>query len=273
LKLKDIQKFIQIYLKKLSRNMKNNKLITVITVVKNSEKTIEKCINSVINQSHKNFEYIIIDGDSSDSTNAIINKYKDKINIHITKKDMGIWDAMNKGLKLANGEIVGFLNADDFYYPNALQLVNRYFFDNKIDFLFGSVQKYKLMYGYKPWKIKFSFGFYTSHSVGFFIKTKKHKKIGEYNPKYLSADLDFFYKMIKKFKMDGMSSLKSEIFGKFGSGGFSSKVNYVDHLIDLNRIRIENNQNKFFVYFIFLIKIIKKPLKFLSNYIEKINNE
>ena len=253
--------------------MKNSKLITVITVVKNSEKTIEKCINSVINQSHKNFEYIIIDGDSNDNTNMIINKYKDKINIHITEKDMGIWDAMNKGLKLANGEIIGFLNADDFYYPNALQLVNKYFFYNKIDFLFGSVQKYKLMYGYKPWKIKFSFGFYTSHSVGFFIKTKEHKKIGEYNLKYLSADLDFFYKMIKKFKMNGMSSLKSEIFGKFGSGGFSSKVNYVDHLIDLNRIRIENNQNKFFVYFIFLIKIIKKPLKFLSSYIEKINNE
>ena len=74
MKLKSIQKFIQIYLKKLNRNMKNNKLITIITVVKNSETTIEKCINSVINQSHKNFEYIIIDGDSNDSTKTIINK-------------------------------------------------------------------------------------------------------------------------------------------------------------------------------------------------------
>ena len=247
--------------------------ISIVTVVKNSEKTIEKTIKSVVGQTYKNYQYIVMDGGSTDNTMRILERYRSKIDILISNKDNGIWDAMNKGLKLANGEIVGFLNSDDFYYPNALQLVNSYFFDNKIDFLFGSVQKYKLMYGFQPWKIKWSFGFYTSHSVGFFIKTKEHKKIGEYNPKYLSADLDFFYKMIKRFKMDGMSSLKSEIFGKFGSGGFSSKVNYVDHLIDLNRIRIENNQNKFFVYFIFLIKIIKKPLKFLSNYIEKINNE
>ena len=244
--------------------MKNNKLITVITVVKNSEKTIEKCINSVINQSHKNFEYIIIDGDSSDSTNAIINKYKDKINIHITKKDMGIWDAMNKGLKLANGEIVGFLNADDFYYPNALELVNRYFVYNKIDFLFGSVKKYKLMHGFKPWKIKFSFGFYTSHSIGFFIKTTKHKEIGLYNDKYLSADLDFFYKMLVVYKCKGIATKKNEILGEFSPGGFSSKINYIRHLKDLNKIRISNNQNKFFVYLLFILKILKKPFKFLK---------
>ena len=272
MKLKDIQKFIQIYLKILNKNMKNNKLITVITVVKNSEKTIEKCINSVINQSHKNFEYIIIDGDSNDSTNTIINKYKDKINIHINEKDMGIWDAMNKGLKLANGEIVGFLNADDFYYPNALQLVNSYFFDNKIDFLFGSVQKYKLMYGFKPWKIKWSFGFYTSHSVGFFIKTEEHRKIGEYNPKYLSADLSFFYRMIINFKLKGMASKKNEIFGEFLKGGFSSKINYFDHLLDLNQIRIDNNQNFLLVYLLFIIKILKKPIKFFKSCLPKIND-
>ena len=244
--------------------MKNNKLITIITVVKNSEKTIEKCINSVINQSHKNFEYIIIDGDSNDSTNTIINKYKNKINIHITEKDMGIWDAMNKGLKLANGEIIGFLNADDFYYSNTLKTVNRYFQKNKIDFLFGSVFKYKLLTGFKPWMIKWSFGFYTSHSVGFFIKKTKHKLVGKYNSKYLSAALNFFYKMINKYKLKGMATKRNEIFGKFNKGGFSSQVNYIDHLIDLNKIRIDNNQNIFFVYIIFLIKIIKKPIKFLK---------
>ena len=87
--------------------------------------------------------------------------------------------------------------------------VNNYFIENeKLDFLFGSVEKYKLMYGYKPWKLSWSFGFYTSHSVGFFIKTDKHKMVGFYNQKFLSADLDFFYKMIKKFKLKGISSKK-----------------------------------------------------------------
>ena len=254
----------------MNKHMLNNKLITVITVVKNSEKTIERCINSVIDQTYQNYEYIIIDGNSSDSTSMIINKYEDKINIHITENDMGIWDAMNKGLKLANGEIVGFLNADDFYYPNALELVNKYFTHNDIDFLFGTVKKYKLMHGFRPWMIKWSFGFYTSHSIGFFIKTKEHRKIGNYNKKYLSADLDFFYKMILKFKLKGMATNKNEIFGEFAKGGFSSKINYYDHLKDLNQIRINNNQNFLIVYLLFLVKILKKPIKFINSIMYKI---
>ena len=121
------------------------------------------------------------------------------------------------------------------------------------------------MHGFSPWKIKYSFGFYTSHSVGFFIDLNQHKKIGFYNLKYLSADLDLFYKMIVKYKMKGISSKEKEIFGEFSRGGFSSKVNYMDHLVDLNQIRIDNGQNKFFVYILFLIKILKKPLKFFKS--------
>lgn len=244
--------------------MNNNKSISIITVVKNNEEKIEKCIKSVLNQKYKNFEYIIIDGHSSDNTMSIVNKYKNKISIILSEKDNGIWDAMNKGLKLAKGEIVGFLNADDFYYENTLQTVNKYFSNKNIDFLFGSVQKYKLMTGFYPYIIRWSFGFYTSHSIGFFIKTKKHQEIGYYNTKFLSADLDFFYKMIVKFKLKGSSSKRSEIFGEFCKGGFSSKINYLDHLNDLNLIRIENGQNKIFVYFLYFIKILKKPIKFLN---------
>ena len=143
--------------------------------------------------------------------------------------------------------------------------LNRYFQENSIDFLFGSVMKYKLMYGFKPWIIKWSFGFYTSHSVGFFIKTDQHRKVGNYNLKYLSADLDFFYKMIINFNLKGKSTDKNEVLGKFEKGGYSSKINYLDHLKDLNQIRIDNNQNILFVYFLFLIKILKKPIKFIKS--------
>ena len=69
--------------------------------------------------------------------------------------------------------------------------------------------------------------------------------------------------------MIGLSSKKDEIFGKFNRGGFSSKINYIDHLMYLNQIRIKNNQNKFFVYFLFFIKIIKKPIKFLQGMLDK----
>ena len=239
------------------------KKITIITVVKNSEKTIERCIKSVLSQNYNNLEYIIIDGNSSDGTEKIINKYKNQITKIIIAEDSGIWDAMNRGINLASGEVLGFLNADDYYYDNIFEIVNKYFLNNNIDFLFGSVEKYKLMHGYNPWKVRWSFGFYTSHSVGFFIKTKKHLEVGLYNKKYLSADLDFFYKMIVKYKMLGIGSKKDEVFGKFQKGGFSSKIKYLDHLIDLNKIRIDNNQNTLFVYFLFVIKIIKKPIKFL----------
>ena len=244
------------------QNFKKYK-ITIITVVKNSVDKIERCIQSIINQNYDNIEYIIIDGDSNDGTVDIINKYRDKIDKVIIENDNGIWDAMNKGLKIAKGDIVGFLNSDDAYNKNTLKIVNNYFNNFKIDFLFGSVKKYKIMHGFSPWKIRFSFGFYTSHSVGFFIDLDKHKKAGFYNSKYFSADLDIFYKIIVKHKMRGIASKKNEIFGEFSSGGYSSTINYVDHLLDLNRIRIDNGQNKFLVYTLFLLKIFKKPLKFL----------
>ena len=251
--------------------MDKKKKITIITVVKNAENTLENCIKSVLSQNYNNLEYIVIDGNSSDRTKEIINKYKNNISRIIIEDDDGIWDAMNKGIKLADGEIIGFLNSDDYYFNNTLEIVNNYFSKNNIDFLFGSVEKYKLMHGYSSWKIHFSFGFYTSHSVGFFINRKKHLDIGLYNKKYLSADLDFFYKMIVKFKLRGMGSKKDEIFGKFTKGGFSSKINYIDHLLDLNKIRIDNKQNSIIVYFLFFIKIIKKPIKFVKGIFDKLN--
>ena len=246
------------------QNLKKN-LITIITVVKNSAPTIEKCIKSVLDQNYDEIEYIVIDGKSNDGTIEILKKYKDKIKKIVIESDKGIWDAMNKGVEIASGDIIGFLNADDYYHQNALNLVNKYFINNKIDFLFGSVKKYKLMHGYRPWKIKWSFGFYSSHSVGFFINRRKHIEVGKYNLDYLSSDLDFFYRMIVNFKLKGMSTKKNEILGQFSRGGFSSKINYISHLKDLNKIRIGNKQSKIFVYLLYIFKIMKKPLKFLSS--------
>jgi glycosyltransferase involved in cell wall biosynthesis len=238
-------------------------LVSIITVVRNGEKYLKQTINSVLNQSYRNIEYLIIDGDSKDKTLKIIKKYNNKIDYWISQKDNGLWDAMNKGIKLASGSIIGIINSDDIYNKNAVKTAVNYL-KNNFDFVFGSVQKYKLLTGFKPWKIKFSFGFYTSHSVGFFIKTKAQKKVGFYNTKFLSADLDLFYRMIIKHKLVGTASKRGEIFGKFRTGGFSSKIKYIDHLKDLNQIRINNNQNKIFVYMLFLYKIIKNFKKILK---------
>ena len=245
--------------------MKKNK-ISIITVTKNSEKYLEKNILSVYNQSYKNYEHIIIDGQSTDKTLKIIKKHKKKIHYFFSAKDRSLYDAMNKGIKKCSGDVIGILNSDDVYYKNALKIVNSYFNKYKnLDFLFGSVYKYRLLSGYKPEKIKWSFGFYSTHSVGFFIRRKAQKKVGFYNIKYkYSADYDLFYRLIVKKKMNGMATLKNEIFGKFRRGGLSSRIKFMDYLKECNEIRLDNGQNFLLVYFIFFVRIIKNLKKIFT---------
>lgn len=87
--------------------------VSIITVVYNREKTIERSIQSVLNQSYKNIEYIIIDGASKDGTMKIVHQYKDRIAVIVSEKDKGMYDALNKGIKAATGDVVGILHADD----------------------------------------------------------------------------------------------------------------------------------------------------------------
>ena len=246
--------------------MSKNYKISIITVTKNSENFLEECILSLEKQSYKNYEHIIIDGCSTDNTINIIKKYKTKIAYWVSEKDEGLYDAMNKGIKRCSGDIIGILNSDDVYYPEALKIVNEYFNSNKeLDFLFGSVEKYKLLHGYNPKKIKWSFGFYTSHSVGFFIKKKSQLKVGLYNLKYkYSSDYDLFYRMIVNFKLKGMATKKSEILGKFRSGGISSRLSYLEYLKENNKIRIDNGQNVLFVYLIFLARVLRNFKRILN---------
>jgi hypothetical protein len=241
--------------------MKNK--ISIITVTKNSEKYLEKNILSVHKQKYKNYEHIIIDGKSTDKTIDIINKHKRKIKYFISEKDSGLYDAMNKGIKKSTGDIIGILNSDDIYYNKTLSIVNKYFNKyQKLDFLFGSVYKHKLLHGYFPKKIKWTFGFYSTHSIGFFIKKKAHKKVGSYNTKYkYSADYDLFYRLIVKKKMNGMATKKGEIFGKFRRGGVSSKIRYIDFLKECTQIRLDNKQNFFIVYSIFFVRLLRNLRK------------
>ena len=241
--------------------MKNK--ISIITVTKNSEKYLEKNILSVHKQKYKNYEHIIIDGKSTDKTIDIINKHKRKIKYFVSEKDSGLYDAMNKGIKKSTGDIIGILNSDDIYYNKTLNIVNKYFNKyQKLDFLFGSVYKHKLLHGYFPKKIKWTFGFYSTHSIGFFIKKKAHKKVGSYNTKYkYSADYDLFYRLIVKKKMNGMATKKSEIFGKFRRGGISSKIRYIDFLKECTQIRLDNKQNFFIVYLIFFARLLRNLRK------------
>jgi len=234
-------------------------LITIITVVLNDEKNIEKTIQSVLGQKYKNIQYIIIDGNSKDQTKNLINKYIDSINIFISENDKGIYDAFNKGLRRSKGELIGFVNSGDTLTYDALEILIRYFkkFKDK-DFFFGAVKKHwGILYGYKKWKINFTWGFYSSHSTGFFIKKDAAKIVGEYNLKYkYSSDYDYFYRMIVKHKLKGIGTKKNELFGIFQRGGYSSSINFYDHLVECTRIRLDNKQNKIIVLLTIIIKYL-----------------
>lgn len=252
----------------LNQNQINKKpLISIITVVRNGEKHLEECINSVLGQKFKDFEYLVIDGNSSDNTRNIIKKYEPKIDFYLSENDQGIYDAFNKGMKYVRGKYFGYVNSDDILNPNALEILSRYInsYPEK-DFFFGAVKKHwGVLYGYKPWKVSFSWGFYSSHSTGFFIKTSSSKKVGEYNLKYkFSADYDYFYRMIVKHKLKGIGTKKTELFGIFRRGGFSSKLNFFEHFGEEIRIRLDNGQNKLLIALIIIFKSLKNINKFFK---------
>ena len=236
-----------------------NPKISLVTVCKNSEKYIERTIRSIIDQNYENLEYIIIDGGSTDGTLDIINSYRNNISKLISEKDKGIYDAFNKGLKNYTGDIIGFVNSDDYLLENALDTISKYYQNYpNVDFFFGSVKKHwGILHGYKPWKIFYTWGFYSSHSTGFYIKKEAAQKVGFYNLDYkYSADYDYFYRMIVKHKLKGIATKKNEVLGVFSRGGFSSKIDFLDHAFECTKIRINNKQNIIIVLFTFVIKIL-----------------
>ena len=132
-----------------------NPLLTIITVVYNNDKYLEESLKSLYSQAFDSYEHIIIDGGSTDGTLDIIKKYDDKIEYWCSKKDKGIYDAFNIGMKLARGKYIGFLNSDDVYTENALTILKKYIRNYpNVDFIFGSVKKHwGILHGYKPYKI------------------------------------------------------------------------------------------------------------------------
>lgn len=243
---------------------KNKKILfSIITVSFNQPKIINN-FNSLKNQTYRNFEHIVIDGGSTDKTTEIIKKNSKNISYWQSKKDKGIYDAINIGIKKSKGRIIGILNADDIYYKNALKIVKKYFENKNIDFLFGTVKKDRILSGFWPNKIKWKFNIYPSHSGGFFITRKAQKKIGFYSLKFkYSSDRDLIYRMIVKYKLNGTCTKRNEVLSKFDTKGISSKIGFFERLYEETRIRLNNNQNVFFVFFLMIAHTINKLFNLL----------
>lgn len=183
--------------------------ISVITVSYNAAATIEQTIQSVLSQSYTNVEYIVIDGASSDNTLQIIEKYKTRIAHVVSEKDGGIYDAMNKGIALATGDIVGILNSDDLYHnEDVLSFISTQFEDSSIDCVCTDVEifsetpnnviRYYNCRRWKPWM--FRIGHQPPHP-GFFVRRNVYAEVGNFNTQYrLAADFDFLLRCILKYK-------------------------------------------------------------------------
>lgn len=204
--------------------------ISIITVCYNSEKTIEKTFQSIASQTYKNLEYIVVDGNSTDKTLHIIKEHNEIITKHISEKDKGLYDAMNKGIKMATGNIVGILNSDDIFTDeNVLQNVAKFHSDNKIDASVGNIIQFNedgktvRKYSAKNWNPeKLKIGFMPAHPSIFF-KRELFDKYGQYQLDFIiGADYElitrFFLKHNITWKFSDITTTSMLIGGLSSSG-------------------------------------------------------
>jgi glycosyltransferase involved in cell wall biosynthesis len=183
---------------------------SVITVVRNAVSTIEDCIKSVETQSFRDFEYIVVDSLSDDGTSELISKHLDSIDKYVREKDSGIYDAMNKGLALANGDVVGILNSDDIYaHPRVIADVVQAFSNSSNDavstdvHIFSGnpaniVRKYRCT-RWKPWM--FRIGHQPPHP-GFFVRKNCYTRYGFFDTHFrTAADFELLFRFIKANKV------------------------------------------------------------------------
>tara|TARA_B110001450_G_C17662394_1_gene497865 strand:- start:882 stop:1631 length:750 start_codon:yes stop_codon:yes gene_type:complete len=247
--------------------------LTIITVCFNSEKTIEHTIKSVISQNYLNYEYIIIDGESTDNTKNIIEKYNDHISFFLSEKDKGIYDAINKGIKKSTGDVVAILHADDIFFENeTTQTVMNHFKSNlDLDCLIGNTiithnNSRKIMRKYsgnffKKWMLYF--GFSPPHPSTF-IKKDIYDKCGLYSNKYkIAGDFDFFIRLFLKTKIT--CKLVNENYVLMRSGGKSSisiKSNFISSKEIIESLRKNNLYSSWFLIILrFPFKLIQFIIK------------
>ena len=245
--------------------------ISIITVVFNGVSTIKHCIESVLNQDYDSIEYIIVDGNSNDGTKEVIKSYGNKIDIFLSEPDKGIYDAMNKGIELATGDIIGILNADDFYADQTVissiaEAFKKTGADgcyadlNYVDGQDESVIKRKWVSGnYGP--NSFLMGWMPPHPT-FFVKRECYKKFGKFRLDMGSAaDYELMLRMILK---NGIKlAYVPRVTVKMRTGGVSNST-------FKNRIEANKNDRKAWKindltpwFFTLWLKPVRKIVQFL----------
>ncbi|WP_038000609.1 glycosyltransferase family 2 protein [Sulfurovum sp. AR] len=242
--------------------------ISIITVVWNNKDTIKDAIDSVLNQTYKNIEYIIVDGASTDGTVEVVKSYGNKITKFISEADDGLYDAMNKGIKLATGDVVGILNSDDFYIDEfVIEKIVKIFEEKEVDSVFTDlvyvkadnleniVRYYDSGNGFPN---KFQYALYPAHPT-FFVKRWVYDKYGLFKTDYkIAADFDIMARFLYTWKIS-FSYLKEPII-KMRVGGVSTSLSsiWINSLEQLRVCRENNIRTNIFKI------LLKYPIKILG---------
>lgn len=243
--------------------------VSIITVVYNNANFIKDAIESVLTQSYENIEYIVVDGASNDGTVEIINRYGNRITHFLSEKDHGIYDAMNKGLKLASGDIVGILNSDDFYISNnVINMVVEAFLYNNVDSVFADlvyvnpdnltkvVRYYDSSY-FSP--SKFGYGWMPAHPT-FFVRKDMYVKYGFFKTDYkIAADYELLARFLGKYKIS-YSYLQIPLV-KMRIGGVSTNSPKSNFILNQEILRACSENG---IYSNWLMVLSKYPKKFLG---------
>lgn len=238
--------------------------VSIITVCFNSICTITDTIESVIHQSYPNIEYIIIDGYSTDGTVDIIRKYEKNIVKWVSEPDKGIYDAMNKGIRMATGEIVGIINSDDYYVDSdtVSSIMTAYKDNHNVDIIYGDVKYLDLDKGitYINKSLddpsKFRFGTMPICHPATFVTMKTYNDIGLFNENFRnSSDYEFILRCIRR----GKRFVKvNKVLTAMRSGGAST--NYLKTFSETRDINLMYGCSAFIAWSAFIESVIKTTL-------------
>lgn len=204
--------------------------ISIITVCYNSENTIETTFKSVLQQTYSNIEYIVVDGGSTDSTLKIAEKYSEIITVLVSEQDNGLYDAMNKGINLATGDIIGLINSDDLFCDSdALNKVAKVFKkDKNLDSVYADlfyVNQKDINKISRRWvtgvQREFKYGWHPAHPT-FYIKKTIYDKFGLFDLSFsLAADFEIMLRFLDKYKIS--TTYLKEPLVKMRLGGETNK--------------------------------------------------
>jgi glycosyltransferase involved in cell wall biosynthesis len=218
--------------------------VSIITVVYNRHDTIAEAIGSVLQQTYADIEYIVVDGASTDGTVAIIQQYANSVSKFVSERDGGLYDALNKGIRLATGDIIGFLHADDiFYSKNVVSQIIEAFQKFNTDSVYADlvyVDKQRVNKLVRNWKSgqfkrsKFLYGWMPPHPT-FYVKREVYERLGLYNTTLKSAaDYELMLRYLYKFNIS--TTYIPKRFVRMRAGGKSNlslsnrlKANQEDH--------------------------------------------